>query len=99
MGLGVGPVTWLLCAEMFPSHVIAKAMSVGAFINRITSALVAFSFLPLSSAVGGQAMYFAIFGVITALTAYAFALVPETKGRTLEEVSSSVVVAEKQAEV
>jgi nitrate/nitrite transporter NarK len=84
--LGVGPVTFLLCAEMFPSSVRGKAMSLGAFVNRLTSALIAFSYLPMVKAVGGQANYFAIFGVVTSLSAvYVWALVPETKGLSLEQ--------------
>lgn len=89
--IGIGPVTWLLCAEMFPSCVRAKAMSLGAFVNRLTSALIAFSYLPLAKAVGGQANYFTIFGVVTTLSAvYIWALVPETKGLSLEESSHSI---------
>jgi len=70
---------------MFPSSVRAKAMSLGAFVNRLTSSLIAFSFLPLSKVLGGQAMYFTVFGAVTALSAvYIYALVPETKGLPLE---------------
>eukprot|EP00931_Biecheleriopsis_adriatica_P055216 TRINITY_DN32589_c0_g1_i1.p1 TRINITY_DN32589_c0_g1~~TRINITY_DN32589_c0_g1_i1.p1 ORF type:complete len:489 (+),score=60.49 TRINITY_DN32589_c0_g1_i1:126-1592(+) len=86
--MGIGPVVWLLCAEMFPSSVRAKGMSLGAFVNRLTSALIAFSYLPMAKAVGGQANYFAIFGFVTTLSAvYIWALVPETKGLSLEESS------------
>merc|ERR1719221_464473 len=84
--IGIGPVTWLLCAEMFPSSVRAKAMSLGAFVNRLTSLLIAFSYLPLARALGGQAVYFLVFGIITTLSAvYMYILVPETKGLSLEE--------------
>jgi len=86
--MGIGPVTWLLCTEMFPSAVRAKAMSLGAFVNRLTSALIALTYLPLAKAFGGQANYFAVFGVLTALSAvYIWSLVPETKGLSLEESS------------
>merc|ERR1711972_78039 len=67
--MGIVPVTWLLCAEMFPSRVRAKAMSLGAFVNRLTSSLIAFSYLPLARALGGQAVYFLVFGIITTLSA------------------------------
>jgi len=86
--MGIGPVTWLLCAEMFPSSVRAKAMSLGAFVNRLTSSLIAFTYLPLAKALGGQGVYFLVFGAITALSAvYIYVLVPETKGLSLEESS------------
>jgi len=84
--LGVGPETWLLVAELFPSRVRAKAMSLAVFLNRMTSGAVALTFLPLSKALGGQANYFAAFAVVTAGTALAAGwLVPETKGRSLEQ--------------
>jgi len=83
--IGIGPVTWMLCAEMFPSSVRGKAMSLGTFVNRGTSGLIVLTYLPLTQLLGSQALYYAVFGVLTALSAvYIYILVPETKGLSLE---------------
>lgn len=85
--MGVGPVTWIMAAEAFPSQYRAKGMSLATFANRLTSGTVCLTFLPLSKALGGQAQYFAFFAVLTGLTVVGTALfAPETKGRTLEQL-------------
>lgn len=84
---GIGPVTFLLVAEMFPSKIRAKAVSLAICSNRLTSGAVALTFLPLASALGGQAAYFALFAALTALVALvSYCFVPETKQLTLEQL-------------
>lgn len=85
--LGIGPICWLLAAEVFPLRIRAKAMSMAAFVNRLTSGTIALTFLPLSGAMGlsGYYLLFAFITTGTALAAYSF--VPETKQRTLEQLT------------
>lgn len=85
--IGIGPIAWLLAAEVFPVHVRAKALSLAAFTNRLTSSFVALTFLPLANALS-LAGYFLLFGTITLGTMlWAYLVVPETKQRTLEELT------------
>jgi len=85
--VGIGPICWLLAAEVFPLHIRAKGMSLAAFVNRFTSAIIALTFLPLSGALGLSG-YFLFFAFITTGTALAaICLVPETRNRTLEQVA------------
>mmetsp|Transcript_668 Transcript_668/g.1111 ORF Transcript_668/g.1111 Transcript_668/m.1111 type:complete len:499 (-) Transcript_668:305-1801(-) len=85
--LGIGPITWLMAAEIFPSKIRAKSMSLATFVNRCTSGIVTLTFLPLSDAMGGQAQYFTLFAALTVLTAvFACVVVPETKQQTLEQL-------------
>jgi len=89
--IGVGPVCWLLAAELFPTHIRARGMSLATASNRLTSGLVALTFLPLSGLMG-QSAYFTFFAGITAVVAFvACAVVPETKGKFLEEMAPSFV--------
>mmetsp|Transcript_20961 Transcript_20961/g.45308 ORF Transcript_20961/g.45308 Transcript_20961/m.45308 type:complete len:521 (-) Transcript_20961:413-1975(-) len=84
---GVGPMTWLMAAESFPSHYRAKGMSLSCFFNRLMSGTVALTFLPLQSALGGQAAYFGFYSGLTAVSAvWMIAVCPETNGKTLEEL-------------
>lgn len=85
--LGLGPVTWVYAAELFPSHLRAKAMGLSVFLNRLTNALVTLSFLPIANALGSQAAFFVGASCVTALLATGLrTFAPETKQRTLEQL-------------
>ncbi|CAE8623197.1 unnamed protein product [Polarella glacialis] len=89
--LGMGPITWIIAAEVFPSQIRAKAMSLATFTNRMTSGMLTLTFLPLSDAMGGQAQYFGLLAVLTGLTAvFACVVVPETKQMTLEQLHQHI---------
>ncbi|XP_068652194.1 probable polyol transporter 4 [Aristolochia californica] len=84
--VGIGPVCWVLTSEIFPLRLRSQAAGLGAVGNRVSSGLIAMSFLSLSGAIS-MAGTFCLFGIISALAvAFVHFLVPETKGKTLEEI-------------
>ena len=86
--IGLGPVFWLLIAEIYPLRVRGRAMSVATFVNWITNLLVALTFLSLVDALG-KSLTFWLYAVLTLCALiFTFALVPETKGHTLEEIEA-----------
>lgn len=86
--IGLGPVCWVLTSEIFPLKLRAQAVALGAVGNRVCSGLVAMSFLSLSSAISVAGSFFT-FSVISVLAVvFVYVLVPETKGKTLEEIES-----------
>jgi len=88
---GVGPVTWVVNAELWPRAVRARGTALGVAVNRATSGAVATSFLSLSDALGGAGGAFACFaGVCLCHFVFAYALVPELKGRSLEQIESGL---------
>jgi len=88
-GFGIGPVCWLLASEVFPLKIRGKAMSLATAANRISSATVALTFLPLSDLLGLSG-YFLLFAVLSMLVGIIqFFTVPETKGKTLEMMEAS----------
>lgn len=90
--LGIGPVMWLLLAELFPLKVRSKAMAISTMSNWIFNFLVSYFYLSMSKpAVFGRAgtdWFFAAFAVITLL--FTIWKVPETKNRSLEEIEVEV---------
>jgi MFS family permease len=86
--IGLGPIFWLLIAEIYPSRVRGLAMSVATTANWGSNLVASLTFLTLVEALG-PANTFWFYGLI-AVTAwyFAFRLVPETRGRTLEEIES-----------
>lgn len=85
----LGPVTWILLSEIFPPLVRGTAIGVVAFFNGLVSFLVQLLF-PLELAVLGAATTFAIYGSLAAVLFFVIlALLPETRGRRLEDAWSS----------
>jgi sugar porter (SP) family MFS transporter len=84
--VGLGPVFWLMISEIFPIGVRSAAMSVSTVVNWGANFLVAATFLSLSAAITRQGTFY-LYAVI-ALAAFVFFArkVPETKGRSLEDI-------------
>jgi MFS transporter, SP family, arabinose:H+ symporter len=89
--MAMGPIPWILCSEIFPNRIRGRAMSVATFTIWSSCYLVAQTFPMLNdSPVVGPAKTFALYAVLSALSfVFIWILVPETKGRTLEEIERS----------
>ncbi len=91
--IGLGPVFWLLIAEIYPLKIRGQAMSVATIANWSANFVVTISFLTLLSAIGGFGV-FLMFGVLTLVALVYFALrVPETKGHSLQQIERELTVA------
>jgi sugar porter (SP) family MFS transporter len=84
--VGLGPVFWLVLSEIYPLSIRGRAMSVGTLVNWAANLIVALSFLTLVGGIG-KAPTFWLYGGITVLAwLFAYFQVPETKGKTLEQI-------------
>ena len=84
--VGPGVVVWLALSELMPGRIRANGMSIALFVNQMVAYAIADAFLPWQKACGYSVVFYslAFFAFLYFLTA-AF-LLPETKGRTLEEI-------------
>jgi MFS family permease len=84
--LGPGVVVWLMLSELMPTRIRSIGMGVGLLFNQGISTLIAKVFLP----VVGRFGYYAMFAFLASCTIVYFLtatfFVPETKGKTLEEI-------------
>jgi MFS family permease len=82
----IGPVFWTLISEIFPNRARGTAMSIAVLTNWIFNWLVVFLFPWGFKEFGGTIVYsfLAIMGVL--LLIFTIKYVPETKGKTLEEI-------------
>ena len=86
--VGLGPVFWLILSEIYPLRIRGRAMSVGTVANWSANLIVALSFLTLTQVLGRDFTFW-LYGVVTiGAWLFAFFLVPETKGKTLEEIEA-----------
>jgi MFS family permease len=88
MSFAVGPgvVVWLMLSELMPTRIRSTGMGIALLLNQGVSTLIAGIFLPVVGNYGYSAMFFFWAGctVIYFITAAFF--LPETKGRSLEEI-------------
>eukprot|EP01102_Stenamoeba_stenopodia_P002606 TRINITY_DN12466_c0_g1_i1.p1 TRINITY_DN12466_c0_g1~~TRINITY_DN12466_c0_g1_i1.p1 ORF type:complete len:729 (+),score=158.11 TRINITY_DN12466_c0_g1_i1:291-2189(+) len=89
-GLSFGPVGWVLPSEIFPMKVRGQAMSVTCSFNYVINFVVALTFLDLVSAFGQVGAFYFYAGVSFVGLIFVYVFVPETKGKTLEEIQSSL---------
>jgi MFS family permease len=84
--LGMGPGPWLIISEIFPTKVRGRAASIATSTLWSGTLLVTFTFLSLVKALNLWGT-FAIYGALSFVCfAYVWKAVPETKGRTLEQI-------------
>ena len=83
---GPGVCVWLALSELMPTRIRANGMAIALLINQLVSWTIAGTFLPWVGAYGYSSVFFTLAGftVIYFITAAFF--MPETKGRTLEEI-------------
>jgi MFS family permease len=83
---GPGVCVWLALSELMPTRIRSNGMSIALVINQLVSTTLAAIFLPVVGKHGYSTMFFLFVGftVIYFLTAAFF--LPETKGKTLEEI-------------
>ena len=84
--VGPGVVVWLALSELMPSRIRANGMAIALFVNQMVAFTIADAFLPWQKACGYAVVFYslAFFAFLYFLTA-AF-LLPETKGKTLEQI-------------
>ena len=89
--ISLGPVMWALLSEIFPNKLRGLAISIMGFWNSIVSFTVATVFPMELEYLGSGTTYllFALFGFLTLLFVLRF--VPETKGKSLEEIENTLV--------
>jgi SP family arabinose:H+ symporter-like MFS transporter len=86
--MAMGPVGWLFCSEIFPNKLRGRAMSIAALTVWASCYVVAKTFPMLNDnpAIGPAKTFWAYAGVSLLSFVFVLALVPETKGRTLEQI-------------
>nr|XP_023915569.1 polyol transporter 5-like [Quercus suber] len=86
--LGLGPITWVYSSEIFPMRLRAQGTSLAISVNRLVSGLVSMSFLSISKKITFGGMFFVLSGIMVVATVFFYVFIPETKGKTLEEIGA-----------
>ena len=87
--LSLGATIWVVIAEVFPNDVRASGQVFGSMTHWVWSALLTW-FFPLCLSIGGQYI-FTFFSVMAALALIFAWWMPETKGKSLEQIQKELV--------
>jgi MFS transporter, SP family, arabinose:H+ symporter len=92
--MALGPIPWILCSEIFPMRIRGRAMSVATF-TIWTSCFIVVQTSPMLNGNPhiGPALTFSMYAICSALAFFfVLTMVPETKGRSLEEIEMQLAV-------
>ncbi|MGA9779403.1 MAG: MFS transporter [Limisphaerales bacterium] len=84
--VGPGVCVWLALSELMPTRIRANGMSIALTINQAVSTTIAGIFLPTVGKYGYSTMFFVFAGCTVVYFITATFFLPETKGKTLEEI-------------
>jgi len=86
--ISLGPIFWLIIAEIYPLKIRGRAMSLATLANWGFNMVVASTFLTLTEKLGKAGAFWFYAVVCVAGLIFCYLYVPETKGRSLEEIEN-----------
>ena len=84
--MGPGVCVWLALSELMPTRIRSNGMSIALLVNQAVSTGIAATFLPAVGKHGYSVVFFAFAGSTVVYFVTAAFFLPETKGKTLEEI-------------
>ncbi|XP_014857338.1 PREDICTED: solute carrier family 2, facilitated glucose transporter member 12 [Poecilia mexicana] len=88
--ISLGPMVYVVLSEIFPMGVRGRAVSVVSAVNWATNLLISMTFLTITEKIGVPNVMFLYSGMSFVLLVFVILCVPQTKGRTLEEISKEL---------
>ena len=86
--IGPGVCVWLALSELMPTRIRSNGMSIALLLNQAVSTTIAAIFLPTVGKYGYSTMFFAFAACTVLYFITAAVFLPETKGKTLEEIEA-----------
>ena len=86
--VGPGVCVWLALSELMPTRIRSNGMSIALLINQLVSTTLAGIFLPFVAKHGYSSIFFLFAGFTLVYFVVAAFFLPETKGKTLEEIEA-----------
>jgi sugar porter (SP) family MFS transporter len=91
-GLTLAPITWILIAEIFPNQIRGTAVAISVSSLWIACFLLTYTFPVVSGAIGLTGTFWLYASICLAGFVFVFRSVPETKGKSLEEIEHELTI-------
>lgn len=89
--MSLAPVTWVVISEIFPNRIRGAAMSVAVTALWIACFILTYTFPMLNAKLGPAGVFWLYAAICGAGLAFIFFKLPETKGKTLEQIEKELV--------
>jgi MFS family permease len=89
-GIGLGPIFWVLIAEIFPPEARGAGAGVATAVNWFSGFVVGLIFVPLSDAIGTGPTFWVFAAVCAVAFVFVRRYVPETNGRPFADIAEEV---------
>jgi MFS family permease len=90
-----GAVIWVFISEIFPNEVRSQGQALGSFTHWLMASVIAFVFPYMSGKIGGGNSFLIFTLMIVLQLVFVLTLMPETKGKSLEELEAKFEKPEK----
>ncbi len=97
--ISLGPIMWLVIAEIFPLKVRGLGASLATCVNWGSNWVVAITFLSLIEVLGPSGTFFIYFVVSIFSIIFVYFWVPETKGCTLEDIEANLYAGKRASQL
>ncbi|XP_028997191.1 solute carrier family 2, facilitated glucose transporter member 12 [Betta splendens] len=88
--ISLGPMVYVVLSEIFPMGIRGRAVCVVSAVNWATNLLISMTFLTITENIGVPNVMFLYAAMSFVLLVFVILCVPDTKGRTLEEISKEL---------
>ncbi|TNJ45843.1 sugar porter family MFS transporter [Tamlana fucoidanivorans] len=88
--MSLAPITWVVLSEIFPNKIRGIAMSLATFALWIACFMLTFTFPLLNEALGAYGTFYIYSGICVLGFLFILKKLPETKGKTLEEIENEI---------
>ena len=89
--MSLAPVTWVVISEIFPNRIRGAAMSVAVMSLWLACFLLTYTFPRLNESLGSAGTFWLYAGICAAGFLFIWRRLPETKGKTLEQIERELV--------
>lgn len=88
--VGLGPIPWLASSEIFPPAIMARMSSYAGMFNWFLATCVTLGFGPANKLVGAYTSFFVFTVVSASAVFFVLIVIPETKGKTFQEIQDEL---------
>jgi sugar porter (SP) family MFS transporter len=89
--MSLAPIVWVILSEIFPNRIRGAAMAIATFALWIACFILTYTFPLLNAALGASGTFWVYAGICLIGLIFILIKLPETKGKTLEEIEGELV--------